>query len=444
MKHARKQSKTRRKLPMLFGVAVLGIGGIMWLAVNTALLHRQPPAHVVMNIAPASTAEEVVTVPEPESPEANSLRTVDLVIKAGDTVGKRLHAMGVSSDTVSALLNNQIARPVLTTIYPGQRMTLSFDESNDLISLEQALSETQHLLIRKDGPAEYAGEIVDVPVVTHVKYAYGTIDDSFFLAGQKSGLDDNLIIELVNIFGYDIDFALDIQPNDRFALLYEERYAGDKQISPGRILAAEFVNGGRVYQAIRFEDNDGHADYYAPDGKALKKAFLRSPVKFSRISSHFSTGRRHPILNTIRAHRGVDYAAPAGTPVKASGDGKVVFAGRKNGYGNCVILQHGREYTTLYAHLSRFASPLRVGNKVEQGQTIGYVGMTGLATAPHLHYEFRINGVHQNPLSAALPTSEPIPSKYRERYLAQAQTLLRQMSYHATFALAPTEKHPPL
>lgn len=440
MKQASKYRRKRRPAPIL--LAILSMAGIMWLAVNTAIQHQQTPETLAMELP--IPAAEPITATETQATEANSLRTVDLVIRAGDTVGKRLQAMGVSSDTVSALLNNQIARPVLTTIYPGQRMTLSFDESNDLISLEQAMNETQHLLIRKDGPTDYAGEIVDVPVATHVKYAYGTIDDSFFIAGQKSGLDDNLILELANIFGYDIDFALDIQPNDRFSLLYEERFVGEKQISPGRILAAEFVNGGKVYQAIRFEDNEGHVDYYTPEGKALQKAFLRSPVKFSRISSHFSTGRKHPILNTIRAHRGVDYAAPAGTPVKASGDGKVVFSGRKNGYGNCVILQHGSEYTTLYAHLSRFASQMRVGNRVEQGQTIGYVGMTGLATAPHLHYEFRINGVHQNPLSAAIPTSEPIAAKYRERYLAQAQTLLRQMSYHATFALAPAEKKSPL
>ncbi len=410
------------------------MAAVMWLAVDTAIEHQNAsqPAPLAMGIT-------TPTVPS-QNTETSSLRTVDLVIRAGDTIGKRLESLGVSSDTVSALLNNQIARPVLTTIYPGQRLTLSFDESDDLIALEQAMNETQHLLIRKEGPEQYAGEIVDIPITTHVKYAYGTIDDSFFLAGQKSGLDDNLILELVNIFSYDIDFALDIQQNDRFALLYEERFVGDKQITPGRILAAEFVNQGKKYQAIRFEDNEGHADYYAPDGKALQKAFLRSPVKFSRISSHFSAGRKHPVLHTVRAHRGVDYAAPIGTPVKASGDGKVIFAGRKSGYGNCVILQHGREYTTLYGHLSRFASQLRAGNQVEQGQTIGYVGMTGLATGPHLHYEFRINGVHQNPLSAALPTSEPIPSKYRERYLAQAQTLLRQMSYHATFAFVGSEK----
>jgi murein DD-endopeptidase MepM/ murein hydrolase activator NlpD len=418
------------------------IAGIMWLAVNTAVEHQKNPQTIALELDTPLPSDIVLQSTAPQDP--STLRTVDLVIRAGDTVGKRLEAMGVSSDTVSALLNNQIARPVLTTIYPGQRLTLSFDESNDLIALEQAMNETQHLFVRKEGPGEYTGEIVDIPVATQVKYAYGKINDSFFMAGKKSGLDDNLILELVNIFSYDIDFALDIRPEDSFALLYEERSVGEKQITPGRILAAEFINQGKTYQAIRFEDNEGHADYYSPDGKSLHKAFLRSPVKFSRISSHFNPGRKHPVLHTVRAHRGVDYAAPTGTPVKASGDGKVIFAGRKSGYGNCVILQHGREYTTLYGHLSRFASQMRVGTSVEQGQTIGYVGMTGLATGPHLHYEFRINGVHHNPLSVKLPTSEPIESKYRDRYLAQAQTLLRQMSYHATFALAPKEQKEPL
>jgi murein DD-endopeptidase MepM/ murein hydrolase activator NlpD len=219
----------------------------------------------------------------------------------------------------------------------------------------------------------------------------------------------------------------DIRTGDDYYILFEEVYQNGEYVTDGEIIAAEFNNNGRTFQAIRFVDGNGRRDYFTPDGRSVRKAFVRAPVDFSRISSSFNPKRRHPILNTIRAHRGVDYAAPSGTPIKAAGDGKVTFRGVKSGYGNAVILQHGGNITTLYAHMSRFADKARVNRRVEQGQIIGYVGKTGLATAPHLHYEYRLNGVHRNPRTVPLPQAAPIQDEYREEFLLGVEPILDEL-----------------
>jgi murein DD-endopeptidase MepM/ murein hydrolase activator NlpD len=234
-------------------------------------------------------------------------------------------------------------------------------------------------------------------------------------------------MELVNIFGWDVDFALDIRKGDRFALLFEEHYLDGDKLRDGKILAAEFTSRGDTYRAVLFTDPQGNSQYYSPDGKSMRKAFLRSPVDFRRISSKFQPERYHPVLGKKRPHRGVDYAAKTGTPIKAAGDGKVIFRGRKGGYGNTVVLQHGGNITTLYAHMSKFRRGVSSGSRVKQGQIIGYVGATGLATGPHLHYEFRINGSHRNPLTVKLPDAEPIPAKYKGEFMQQSRQLLAQL-----------------
>jgi murein DD-endopeptidase MepM/ murein hydrolase activator NlpD len=227
---------------------------------------------------------------------------------------------------------------------------------------------------------------------------YGVIETNLADAGYNAGLSDELIDELTRIFAWDIDFASNLHPGDQFTVLYKNSPdAGDSQ--GGRIYAAEFVSQGKFLTAVRFEDDDGNVNFYTPEGLSLHKAFLSTPVDYARISSHFSTHRKHPVLNRIRAHKGVDYAARTGTPVKAAGDGEVSFKGRKGGYGQVLILKHGDHYETLYAHLSGFKRGLNDGDHVMQGEVIGYVGQTGLATGPHLHYEFRKDGVHQNPES---------------------------------------------
>jgi murein DD-endopeptidase MepM/ murein hydrolase activator NlpD len=220
-------------------------------------------------------------------------------------------------------------------------------------------------------------------------------------------------MELANVFGWDIDFALDIRKGDNFTVLYEELYRNGEKISDGNILAAEFINDGKAYRAVRYTNpQTNRSEYFTPDGKSMRKAFLRSPVNFTRISSRFTVNRYHPVLHKFRSHKGVDYAAKRGTPIQAAGDGKVIFKGKKGGYGKVMIVQHGTKYTTLYAHLKTYNRKLKVGSKVKQAQTIAYVGSSGLATGPHLHYEFRVNGVHRNPLTVKLPISKPVPKRY--------------------------------
>ena len=243
--------------------------------------------------------------------------------------------------------------------------------------------------------------------------AVGEIRSSLFGAADAAGLPDAVTLQMADVFAGDIDFYHDLRRGDRFTVVYEMRYVDGEPVGAGRIVAAEFENRGRAIRAFLWRGDDGNEDYYADDGAPLRKAFLRSPMEFSRVTSGFSNARFHPILQDWRAHKGVDYAAPIGTPVRATGNAKVTFAGRQNGYGNVIQLQHQGAFSTLYAHLSRFAPQVRAGARVAQGEVIGYVGQTGWATGPHLHYEFRVGGEQRNPLTVALPTGEPLAPAHR-------------------------------
>ncbi len=253
----------------------------------------------------------------------------------------------------------------------------------------------------------------------------GIIERSLFDDGQATGLSDRLIVELGDIFGWDIDFVVDLQRGDRFTVLYEEKYWRGQKIADGDILAAEFVNQGRRYRAIAHRTADGRLEYYSPDGLALRRTFLRTPVRFSRVSSTFSGARYHPILKTWRAHNGVDYDAPLGTPVRATASGRIAAMGWNGGYGNIVEIRHAGPYSTVYAHLARHRSGLRAGQTVEQGEIIGYVGQTGLATAPHLHYEIQVNGVQRDPLTFELPAStrKAVPVEGRRLFFKTADLM---------------------
>ena len=245
-----------------------------------------------------------------------------------------------------------------------------------------------------------------------------------FLAGTNAGMEQSLIMEVASIFGWDIDFALDIRSNDRFSVLYEEHFLNGEKLRNGPILAAEFTNQGKTFKAVRYTDSKGSSNYFTPEGNSMRKAFLRTPVDFARISSHFNLKRKHPVLNRIRAHKGTDYAAPTGTPIKAAGDGKVTWAGTKGGYGRTVMIQHGQSYKTLYAHMRRYGKGIRSGVRVKQGQIIGYVGSSGLATGPHLHYEFYVNGAVRNPVRVSLPKAKAIPKKELANFKAQTTPIV--------------------
>ena len=271
-------------------------------------------------------------------------------------------------------------------------------------------------------------QLVSAPIEREIATVQGTIQDSLFLDAKRAGLSDKLIMKLVDVFAWDIDFAQNLKDGDQFTVIYEKFLVDGKQVYTGDIMATEFTNKGKTFAAIRYKDKKGNSTYYTPQGKGMKKTFLSSPVDFARISSGFNLHRLHPILNTIRAHKGVDYAAAIGTPVKTVGNGKIIFRGTQHSYGNVVIVQHGDKYTTLYGHLSGFGEGQEVGGDVSQGDVIGYVGQSGLATGPHLHYEFRIDGVHQNPLAVNLPESFAVTKEFLAEFKAQTQPFIDKLN----------------
>ena len=346
-------------------------------------------------------------------------------VKPGDNLSLIFGRLGLRAADLDRILSLNSDTAELRHLAPRQNLKFLIKDG----TLQEMVHEVDHrhsLHVSKQDDG-FSAKMVQEPVETRVAHVSATIEGSLFLTGQKAGLSDAMIMKMAEIFGYDIDFALDLREGDQFTVVYDQIYKDGKKIKDGDVIAAEFVNQGNAYRAVRYVDHNGHADYYAPDGHSLKKAFLRTPVAFSRISSYFSLARKHPILNKIRAHKGVDYAAPIGTPVKATGDGKVAYAGRDGGYGNVIKLQHNGGYMTVYGHLSRYARGVRTGATVHQGQIIGYVGMTGLATGPHLHYEFRVNGVHRNPLTVKLPKALPIAKAEMADFRAKTRPLLAQL-----------------
>lgn len=379
-------------------------------------------------IKPTTIAKELPA----EIPEG--LKT--FTIKAGDNLALYFQQAGLDSKALQEVLSLDRNTHHLKRIYPGQTLRIQPDDEGSLQMLQFDVDPLTTLIVERQANGKLLSHIEDKPIEKRVAFGGSKIFDSFFVAGKHAKLDDALIMELANIFAYDIDFALDIKPNDHFKVLFEEYFVNGVKVGNGPIVAAEFVNNGKQYRAIRYTDSAGQTSYYSPSGQSLKKAFIRTPVQYTRISSHFNLQRRHPILHKIRAHKGVDYAAPHGTPVKAAGQGKVVFVGKKGGYGNTIILQHGAKYTTLYGHLSRFAKNLKSGAAIRQGQIIGYVGSTGLASGPHLHFEFRVNGVHQNPLTVALPQAEGITGKSKAQFLTYSNQLLRMMDHHGKVLVA--------
>lgn len=375
-------------------------------------------------LLPETLESHSIGMVEQSEPAAMSAVWESRIIQSGDSLANIFKEWQLSAGTLHKIVNSSELGKTLADIHPGETLKLQRDDDAGLLALKLIRSPTESLLItRTEGGYESEKLIREVDV--RQAFASGSINSSLFVDGQAAGLTDAQIMELAGIFGWDIDFALEIRKGDNFKILFEEHFLDDKKLRNGPILMAEFNNDGKTFKAVRYTKPDGDTGYYDPDdGRNKKRAFIRTPVKFARISSRFSLSRFHPKLNRWRAHRGVDYAAPTGTPVKAAGKGKVIFRGTKGGYGKTVILQHGTKYTTLYAHLSKYAGASRKGSTVKQGQIIGYVGMTGLATGPHLHYEFRVDGVHRNPLTVKLPKADPIDARYKQDFSKQVDLLL--------------------
>ncbi len=350
-----------------------------------------------------------------------------VTIKPGDTLASIFSGKGIAPSTTHqiASLNEQTRK--LRYIKPGQQIHLLLDEERRLRQMKYVPDITSTLLIQRNQDQGFTSQIINYQLDAFPVYREGRIESSLFEAAAEADIPEDVIMDLAAIFGWDIDFSLDIRSGDRFGIVYEELYKDDVKIRNGRILAAEFVNDGKTYRAVYYKDPKGNVDYFSPDGKSMRKAFLRSPVEFSRISSRFTNKRWHPVLSKWRSHKGVDYAAKRGTPVRASGDGKVIFAGTKGGYGRLIVIRHGGRYTTAYGHLNGYARGVRSGKKVKQGQIIGYVGSSGMATGPHLHYEFRVNGVHRNPLTVKLPEAKPVNSAFKSHFEENTQVYLSML-----------------
>jgi murein DD-endopeptidase MepM/ murein hydrolase activator NlpD len=342
-------------------------------------------------------------------------------IQRSDTLGSVLTRLNVEDANAVRFLRTSADAKGLRQLVPGRVVRASATEDGRLQELRYSLGVTM-LTVKPQGDGFRVREEV-APLERRIVMKSGEIKSSLFAAIDAAQLTDAVADQMAQVFSTDIDFHKDLRRGDRFTVVYEMYYDAGEPVRSGRMLAAEFVNEGKPYQAIWFERANGQGDYYALDGKPIKKAFLRSPLEFSRISSGFTTARFHPVLQRWRAHTGVDYAAATGTGVKATSDGIVEFAGQKGGYGNVVILRHQKRYTTLYGHLSGFGRGIHDGSRVSQGDVIGYVGMTGLATGPHLHYEFRIDDVYQDPLTVAMPDSLPITADYRSAFDAVAQPM---------------------
>ena len=350
---------------------------------------------------------------------------IELEIKAGDTLEELFIENNLSIGQLFQIMSSKLAEQYLKYLRPGDTIVINHI-NGEIINLTRNLNLKKALFIQKDAE-NYNSSIIDRDIQIRKKFGYGNIKTSLFESAIENGLSEKLIMNLTEILAWDIDFVYDIRIDDDFYVLFEEIWQDDKYVTDGNIIALEFNNNGRKFQAIRYTNENGVPNYFTPDGNNMSKAFIRAPLDFTRVSSNFNPNRKHPILNTIRAHRGVDYAAPKGTKIKASGDGKIIFRGVKSGYGNVIILQHGDNITTLYAHMSGFNSAFKLGDRVRQNQVIGYVGSSGLATAPHLHYEYRVNGVHKNPRTVKLPQAQPIKKKYVNDFLIQSKSIMSEL-----------------
>lgn len=362
--------------------------------------------------------------------ESNELTFQDYKVKSGDSLAILFKRAGLSAQTLHQVINLEGSAQQLTKIHPGEIVSVAKDENGELRQLKYVISKTESLLITKDSAGQFHSHIDTKEVDTVEQSISGEIKSSFWSAGIAAGLSERQIMNFADLFGWDVDFANDIRSGDQFSLLFETHYVDGQYIGTGEILAAEFINQGERFSAIKHSDGN----FYTPDGRSLKKAFLRAPVNFKYISSSFNPNRLHPVTGRVTAHRGIDYAARVGTPVVSSGNGKVIKSGYNKLNGNYVFIQHGSQYETKYLHLDkRF---VKTGDKVKQGEKIGTVGATGRVTGAHLHYEFLVNGVHRNPKTVTLPKSEPLPASELANFKPLADKRLAMLERNRSLQLA--------
>jgi len=398
---------------VVFGIA---LGGLESSGGNTDVASKvidlDLPARLALEAPlPNDAAAETAAMPE---------QWETVTVRPGQSLDAIFRQQGFSARTLHDIMAINADTKQLKNIRPGDLFEFQRHDDGTLRRMRYAINDGNYLIVEYDGPQALASlEARDL--ITEITETSGTITSSLFLAGKQAGLTDNMVMKLANLFGWDIDFVLDIREGDRFYLLYEKIYRDGSFLRDGEIIGATFVNQGEKFQALRYYV-DGQAQYFAPDGRNMRKAFLRAPLNFSYISSNFNPKRFHPILKRVKAHNGIDYKAPKGTPVYAAGDGKVIRSDYNKFNGNYVFIQHANNIVTKYLHFTK--RNVKQGQRVRQGQVIGYVGATGLAQAPHLHYEFVVNGVHRNPRTVALPKADPLgPAQLADFKLATAPIL---------------------
>ncbi len=351
-----------------------------------------------------------------------ALTSIDVIVSRDDTLDRIFRRLKLNLADLASVRALPGLKDRLDSLHPGEALHLTHRDG-ELFGLQRRLNDGETLDVVR-GADGLRANVVENPLETRTRTVGGRIYSSLFEAVEQAGAHDQTAVALADIFGWDIDFVLEVRPGDSFVVSYQEIWRDGHYLKDGAVLAASFVNQGHEYRAVRYTDPSGAVSYYTPDGRSMRRAFLRAPLEFTRVSSGFSNARMHPILHRMRAHHGIDYAAPIGTPVRAAGDGVIRFAGVLGGYGNMVEIQHSRSITTVYGHLSRFAHGMHPGAHVTQGTVIAYVGMTGLATGPHLHYEYRVDGVFKNPQTITLPSAAPIDPRYSADFHAHADALL--------------------
>ncbi|HUN00264.1 MAG TPA: peptidoglycan DD-metalloendopeptidase family protein [Halothiobacillus sp.] len=391
---------------------------------DATLLDRSPGALTAETDTPRAVTAEAHIEPNPDT-----TRTVR--VQSGDSLSVIFSRLGLSAQEASNVIALGDQAAPLEKMRPGDTLDILISADQSLKSINYQIAPNQSLSIQRDADNQLTANQIVLPVETRLATAEGHIDSSLYQSAIDAGLSANMVLQLADIFGWKINFLKDVQNGDHFRLVYEEKFVQGKRVQTGNVMAAEFTNAGKVFQAVRYTTPEGKAGYYEPNGASLGRGFLRYPVEFSRISSKFSLARLHPIYDRIKPHKGVDFAAPTGTPIHAAGAGKVEFVGWQHGYGKVVKIKHDGGYETVYGHMSRFNDALKKGSTVAMGQTIGFVGMTGDATGPHLHYEFHVKGVYTDPLIAKMPEANPIPSKYRKDFLAQTQSVLDLMAQNS-------------
>ncbi len=381
----------------------------------------------VLETVPTRLVERSLPVPALKEDDDGATYWREERVQRGDTIGSLLARAGVNDPEAMQYLRTDAAARPLYQLRPGRPVQVAIDQDGDLVALRFITNAGDRLVVERIDDAFRTSRVAPGEDVRTVLRS-GEIVSSLYGAADAAGIPDRIITALADVFAGEIDFYHDVQRGDRFTVVYEMRYVDGEPAGTGRVLAAEFVNKGKPHRAFWWRDSDGIANYYTDIGRNARSAFLRSPMELTRITSGFTMTRFHPILRDWREHKGIDYAAPKGTPVRATADGVVAFAGWQNGYGNVVFIRHAGTYSTVYGHLSKFADALKVGSRVSQGDTIGFVGMTGWATGPHLHYEFRIADQPRDPMSAAVPNASPLAAERLPEFRAAIAPLVDSLA----------------